>query len=210
VLVATAAVGAIQPTAVQQNAPPQTDTVITTAARIFSSPLAVRALPEQTAALATATIQAAVTQGNSTTIATISDQAVRVAEQLVAVNPTTAINLAARSVESVRNLPVQQAAPTQSLDVAVIAARILIRPEVQQVLPETRGQLSTAVLQISNSPPISAVSGVDSRAAFANLQNTQTQQNQTQGNTSPLTPAERFNDVRPPSEENLIRRGSPT
>ncbi len=211
--VASAAVQVIQPSPVQQGAPPQTETVLATAARIFVNPAVTRALPEQAAALATATVQAAITNGSPTIIGTVSDSAVKVAEQILPVNPSAAVNLASLTVNSVRNLPVQQGAPVQTLDVVVTAARIMIQPIVQQLPLEQRSTLASNIVAVASGSVVQQQSGGPAVLAATNnylSTATSTQQPATQQTQSPLTPAERFNDTRPPAEENLARRGSAT
>lgn len=151
---AAAAVDGVRQSQVQQSAPQQTGTVLTTAARIFVNPAVQRVAPDSVAQLASATVQAASTTSNPTLVASVSASAVATAEKLLTVNPQAAIQIAAVAVESVKNQPVQASAPQQSMEVVTTAARILVNPDVQRIAPQTVAAVASTVVAVATNPVV--------------------------------------------------------
>jgi hypothetical protein len=148
IAVGTAALKSVTSLQVQNAAPTQTQDVITTAARLFTSPAALQTVPEQSAALATAALNAVKASGNNTLIATIAQQAVSTAEKILNANPSAAVQLAGAAVQSVKFQPVESAAPAKVLDVATIAARVIISPQAILNNAQAVGQIATDVTSL--------------------------------------------------------------
>ncbi len=131
--IAQVAVSTIQATQVQQAAPQQTQNVITTAARLFINPAAQTAAPDATAQLAMATVQAASTTNNAALAASTAGQAVGLAQNMLSSNAATAIQIVGVAVQLIKQDSVVNGAATQAMEVAVAAARVIVRPEAQGV-----------------------------------------------------------------------------
>ena len=154
VQMAGAAVASVKSLLVQSSAPMQTQDVITTAARIFVSPAAEKAAPDATAQLATSTMQAAASTGNSTLIGNIATQAVSTAEKILVASPAVAVQLAGAAVASVQSVSVQQTSPQDSMQVVATAARIIVQPEAQQIAPLAVANMATAMVQVVSNPVV--------------------------------------------------------
>ncbi|TAD86960.1 MAG: hypothetical protein EAZ99_19120 [Alphaproteobacteria bacterium] len=150
----------VNPAAAQQ--------LLTTAARIFASPAAQRVQAETVGELATLTVQIAQTALPPAAVASIAGAAVTTAERLLATSPNTAVDLAGVALQAVQSQPPQQAAPQQSLNVAVVAARILVAPTASVVTPERRAGVMTQVVALATSPVVYAASPTNALQAMAN------------------------------------------
>ncbi|MFV3130369.1 hypothetical protein [Niveispirillum sp. KHB5.9] len=106
-----AALEIVRSTPVQTSAPTQTETVVTTAARIFVNPIAIQTAQTQVAGYASTAVQVAQATGNPT----VATQAVSVAEQIVSVNPAPAASVATTVTQVVSNPVVYQTAPATAV-----------------------------------------------------------------------------------------------
>lgn len=185
IAVAGAAVETVRNAPVQTSSPQQTQSVVTIAARIFVSPPAIQVAPIQAAALATNTLQVAITTNNSVLVASVAQSAVSTAEQIVQNDPAAAVQLASQSVQAVGQTQVTQAAPQQTMDVATAAARIIVQPAVQQASPQTVASVAIAVTQAVTNPavyqssPQAAVAAMSSAYSAASSQSVVTAAPQT-------------------------------
>lgn len=153
---AAVAVNTIREQPVQQSSPPQAQNVITTAARIFISPIAEKTDPDRTAALANATVTAAQNSNNTSLVASIASQSISLAERILVVNPQMAIQMASASLKVVQNLTVQSTAPADAMQVASTASRIILNPEVQRVAPQEVAAMAASASQVATSPVVYA------------------------------------------------------
>ncbi|MEI7606058.1 MAG: hypothetical protein WCJ64_01615 [Rhodospirillaceae bacterium] len=69
---AAAAVNVVKAIEIQRAAVPQTESVVTTAARIFINPVAERLAPQETASLSAATMQVAISTGNTNLVTVVT------------------------------------------------------------------------------------------------------------------------------------------
>ncbi len=106
--------------------------------------------------------------GNPQRAATLAQQAVGLAEQLLATNPSAAVAVAGATVQIVAQLQIQNAAPPQVLETLTIAARIFVSPAAQRVAPDQVGQLSAQVTTIAANPVIYQASPQAAIAIMAN------------------------------------------
>lgn len=119
-------------------------------------------------------LQAAVQSGNARAIsqaistlsggdpqksANLADAVVAAAEKMLSTNPQAAVLAAKAAVETVKALPVQASAPTQTQDVLTTAARIFINPEAQRVAPTQTAELAAATVQAAATTNNSSVIG---------------------------------------------------
>ncbi len=165
---ATAAVETIRANPVQQAAPQQTETVLVTAARVFISPTAQQVAPVAAANLAMSTVAAASTTNNPTVVASVSVQAITVAERVLSTAPAVAVQLATNAMQNVRADTVTQGAPTQVLQVVTTAARIIVNPDAQRVAPQQVATMATTAAQVVSSPAVYQISPSTAIQVMAN------------------------------------------
>lgn len=151
---AGAAVETVRAGAVQTSSPQQTESVLTTAARIFVSPPVQQAVPLLAANVATATMSAASTINNPSVAAGVSVQAVALAEGILVTSPAAAVQLAGAAVQSVQTQQMQAGAPGQTMSVVSGASRVSVSPEAQRVAPQTVAGIAVAVTQIVSNPVV--------------------------------------------------------
>lgn len=150
--IAQSAVKTIQAIQVQQQAPVQTQEVITTAARLFINPIALAVAPDATAQLAMSAVNASSTTGNASLATTTAGQAVGLAQTMLASNAAGAIQVVGVAVQSVKQDSVMSKASSQAMEVAVAAARVVVRPEAQGVSnTESVNVVKTALSNMANS-----------------------------------------------------------
>ncbi|MCW2249597.1 hypothetical protein M2352_005280 [Azospirillum fermentarium] len=152
IAIAQAAVTTVKETPVQQNAPQQTQEVITTAARLFIRPEALRVAPDATAQLAASAVQAAATTNNAALAASTASQAVSTAERILTINPAAAVQIASVAMQSVRQEAVSSNAPQEALQTATTAARIVLAPSVQAAAPQQVAVIAAAAVQVVSNP----------------------------------------------------------
>jgi len=151
---AAAAVETVRNTSVNTAAPNDTATTLTTAARIFVSPVVTTNYPTDAANLAVATMAVASVSGSPAAAAGIAVQAVTVAERILALNPAAAVQIAGIAVQTVGATAVSNSAPTQSMEVATSAARIVVNPEAQRVAPAAVASLAVNASQVVSNPVV--------------------------------------------------------
>jgi hypothetical protein len=108
---------------------------------------AIRSGDPQSVSQAIATLAA----GNPARSAQLADQAIAVAEKMLATNPKAAIAIAGAAVTIVSDARVDTAAPTDVQATLTIAARIFVSPDAQKVAPDAVAQLATATVQAAGS-----------------------------------------------------------
>jgi hypothetical protein len=173
---ASGAVNAISSSPVQSAAPRQSQDVITTAARLFILPAAQQLNPTATAALATATMAAAATSGNSALVASTAAGAVSVAEKMLATNPAGAVALAGATVQAVNTQAVMSGQPSQALQVVTTAARIVVSPEAEKAAPAGCAQVAIGASTVATNPSVYASSPSGAIAVMSNSYATVTSQ----------------------------------
>jgi len=148
VQVATGAVATIRNADVQQASRQNSETVITTAARIFINPGAERVAPEASAQLAMSSMQAASTMNNNALSVQVADQAVRTAERVLAGAPAAAVEIAGMAMATAKQETAMSQTPAASLQIAATSARIIIRPEAQQSSPQMVASIASSTVQV--------------------------------------------------------------
>lgn len=151
---ATSAVQVVRATNVQTSAPQQTETVVTTAARILVAPQTQVVSANAFAAIATSVLDVAGKTGNTARTAQVANAAITAAEKLVSTNPTVAVQVATQAMQSIRDNTVLSAQPQTCSQVATTAARIIVSPEVVSAAPREAAAIATATVQVVSNPAV--------------------------------------------------------
>ena len=124
--------------------------------------------------------------GNYQQAALLAVAVVTAAEQMLATNPQSAIQMAAAAVNVVKAIEVQRAAVPQTESVVTTAARIFINPVVERVAPQEAAALSAATMQVAvstgNTTLVTVVNRAETTRQTTERQVASTPQNQGNNN----------------------------
>ena len=180
--VAQGAVYTIQANTVQEAAPQQTQEVITVAARLFINPAAQAAAPDATAQLAMSSVTAASTTNNASLITTTAGQAVSVAEKMLSSNASVAVQIVGVATQAIKQDNVVASNAAKAMDVAVAAARVVVRPEVQALSDSSAANaVKTALFSM-----VSTQQTADTKTASQTSDQTQTTKDLLAGKEAPV------------------------
>ena len=94
--------------------------------------------------------------GNPQRQAELADQVMVAAERLLTVNPAAAVQIAASVMERCKQTTLQQTSPDKVLEMATIAARIMVNPVAQRIAPTQVAAMAEATTTVVTSPAIYA------------------------------------------------------
>jgi hypothetical protein len=115
-----------------------------------------------------ASLIAALAQQQPQAAASLAEQVIDVAAQLLQTNPSLAVELAGQAVQAVSSQTVAQSQPAQAANVATIAARIIVQPSVIQANPTVVAQVAITVTQLISVPAVYQVAPQTSIQSMAN------------------------------------------